>query len=154
MDNRRDEYYMSTHGKSHQKSQSTENIKRSFSPINLTLAAITLGALVTFGFCGKKSKLEGKAIPNLGVVDIPLSKDGREIQGHALDVDNDKLVDGVLGDGYLMLYKPGYETHSDFKEHYDPNKSVAMSGKDVAELSKALQANNAIEYTKSLEKSK
>jgi len=109
---------------------------------------ITSASLVS---CTNKPKIA--EIPNLGVVEIPFYQDGKGIiKAQVIDVDNDLEVDGILGDGYLLMYKEGYQNHPDFKSHYDSSKSLPLNKNGVERLSDKLRENNYQEHIKSLGK--
>ena len=119
-----------------------------------TISKIILPSLIAgASLVGCVNQGEFKA-PNLGAVDVSLyTEEDRIIQGRAMDVDNDEKVDGVFADGYLFLYKEGYQDHQDFKIHYDPTRSKPLSEIDVKIFSDKLKESNFEEYVKSLEKS-
>lgn len=117
-----------------------------------TIAKILLPIIIMsaggFSSCSNKPKIG--EVPNLGVVEVPFTKDGKEILGQVMDVDNDLEIDGVLGDGYLLMYKEGYQNHPDFKPHYDSAKSIPLNKNGVGKLSDKLKKNNRDRYEWSL----
>ncbi len=94
---------------------------------------------------GCNSDFKKSEIPYIiNSVQTTLSKDGKEISVYAVDDDNDRKIDRVFGDGYLMFYKEG--NPEAFKEKYVPGKSQILNKTDEKILSKKLAAENRDAY--------